>query len=110
MSTKPLSFYGQLNFTQIKEALKSGHIKAQRIQTKNGEQIVFDINVWVHEEADQFNNNAAVQCSLQKEAFEANVNNSYYIGNLKYKVPKVENASQEDIDNSVGEDDDDLPF
>ena len=110
MSTKPLSFYGQLNFTQIKEALKSGHIKAQKIQTKNGEQIVFDINVWVHEEADQFNNNAAIQCTLKKEAFEANVNNTYYIGNLKYKVPKVENATETDINNLLGDDDDDLPF
>lgn len=34
---KPLSFYGQINYTQLKKALRSGHIKAQRIQTKNGE-------------------------------------------------------------------------
>lgn len=92
---KPLSFYGQLNFTQIKAALKSGHIKASRIQTKNGEEIVFDINVWVHDQADQYNNNAAVQMSLKKESFEANVKNTFYIGNLKYQIPKVENATQE---------------
>ena len=45
MSQKPLSFYGQLNLTEIKEGLKTGNIKAQKIQTKKGEQIIFDINV-----------------------------------------------------------------
>ena len=109
--SKPLSFYGQINYTQLKKALQSGHVKIQKIQTKNGEEIVFDINVWVHDEADQFNNNAAIQCTLKKEAFEANVKNDYYIGNLRYKVPKVTEASQEDINNVfANDDDDDLPF
>jgi len=99
--SKPLSFYGQLNFTKIKEALKSGHIKAQKIQTKEGEQIVFDYNFWVHEEADQYNNNAAVQMHLKKEAFEAGVKNTYYIGNGRYQTPKVEDATEQDINNLV---------
>ncbi|EPM1459360.1 hypothetical protein RG089_002546 [Elizabethkingia anophelis] len=107
---KPLSFYGQINYTQLKKALRSGNVKAQRIQTKNGEEIVFDINVWVHEEADQYNNNAAIQCTLTKEAYEANVKNDYYIGNCRYKEPKSTEATQEDINNAVGNDDDDLPF
>ena len=89
MSQKPLSFYGQINYTKLKAAMKSGHIKMQKIQTKEGEQIVFDVNVWVHEEADPYNNNASVQCSLKKEAFDNNVANTFYIGNLKYKEAKV---------------------
>lgn len=84
---KPLSFYGQINLSEIKNAMDSGHVVAKKITTKKGEQVVIDINVWVHDEADQYNNNAAVQMVLKKEAFEANVNNSYYIGNLKYKTP-----------------------
>jgi len=108
--SKPLSFYGQLNFTHIKEALKSGHIKVQKIQTQNGQQIVFDINVWVHEESDQYNNNASIQCTLKKASFEAHVKNTFYIGNLKYKVPRVENATQDDINNLLRNEDDDLPF
>lgn len=107
----PLSFYGQINFTELKEALKSGHIKAQRIQTKKGEQIVFGVNVWVHSEADQFNNNAAIQMELHKEAFENKVQNTFYIGNLRYKIPTSTEASAEDIGNAVGNnEDDDLPF
>lgn len=107
---KQQSFYGQLNFTKIKEALKSGHIKAQRIQTKEGEQIVFDINVWVHDEPDQYSNNAAVQASLKKEAFEAGVKNTFYLGNLRFQTPKVEDATEQDIAAAVPEEDDDLPF
>ncbi len=107
--SKPLSFYGQLNLTEINEALKSGHIKAQKIQTKKGEQIVFDVMVWVHEEADQFNNNASVQCSLKTESHQANVKNTYYIGNLRYQIPKVETATDSDIAEAITEDDD-LPF
>lgn len=98
---KPLSFYGQLNLTEINEALKSGHISAKKIQTKKGDQIVFDINVWVHEEADNFNNNASVQMQLKKEAFEANVQNTYYIGNLRYKTPTTTEASAADISKEI---------
>ena len=109
--SKPLSFYGQLNFTEIKKALQSGHIKAQKIQTKNGEQVVFNINVWVHDEADQYNNNAAVQMELSKEAFENNLKNTFYVGNLRYKIPTATEATAEDIAKAVaGDDDDDLPF
>lgn len=108
---KPLSFYGQLNYTQIKAALKSGHIKAQRIQTKNGEEIVFSINVWVHEEADQYHNNAAIQMELTKIAFENNVKNSFYIGNLKYKAPTSKEATSADVNKATGEEDEnDFPF
>lgn len=108
--SKPLSFYGQLNFTEIKEALKSGHIKASRIQTRKGEQIVFDVNVWVHEEADEFNNNASIQCSLKRESYEANVKNTFYIGNLRFQAPKVKDATVEDLTKAVADEDDDLPF
>ena len=105
MSQKPLSFYGQLNLTEIKEGLKTGNIKAQKIQTKKGEQIIFDINVWVHGEADQYNNNASVQMQLKKEAFEGGVKNTYYIGNLKYQESKVTEASQEEISKALDDDD-----
>lgn len=107
---KPQSLYGQLNFTEIKEALKSGKIKAQRIQTKKGEQIVFDVNVWMHEEADQFNNNASIQCSLKEEIYKAGEKNPFYIGNLRFKAATATEATEKDIAGQVDEDDDDLPF
>lgn len=110
MSQKPLSFYGQLNYTEIMAALKSGMIKAQKIQTKKGEQIVFDVNVWVHEEADEYNNNASVQMSLTKEAFENNQKNTFYIGNLKYKLPTAVSATNEDINKHIEESNDDFKF
>ncbi len=108
--SKPLSFYGQLNFTEIKAALASGKIKAQKIQTQKGEQIVFDVNVWVNEEADQYNNNASVQMSLKKEVAQTGVKNTFYIGNLKYKQPTTENATQDDINKVVNDSEDDFPI
>lgn len=104
-----MSFYGQLNLTKIKAGLKSGHLKAQKIQTKEGEQVVFDVNVWVHGESDQYNNNASVQMQLKKEAFEGGVKNTFYIGNLKYQEVKVTEASQEEIDDLL-KDDEDVDF
>lgn len=109
MANKPPSFYGQLNLTEIKAALKTGHIKAKKIQTQKGEQIVFDVNVWVHEEADQYNNNASVQMQLKKEAFEGGVKNTFYIGNLKYQEVKVSEATQEEV-NEILDQDDDIDF
>lgn len=103
-----MSFYGSLNLTEILAALKSKTASVQKIQTQKGEQIVFDINVWVHEEADQFNNNASVQISLNKEAYANKVPNKLYIGNLKYRTPNAEDATAEDIEklaNDVNEDD-----
>lgn len=100
---KPLSFYGQINLTEIKKAMDSGHIVAKKISTKKGEQVVVDINVWVHEEADTYNNNATIQMVLKKEAFEANVNNSYYIGNLKYKVPVVQEVPSNEASSIIDE-------
>ena len=111
MSNKPLSFYGQINYTDLKAAMMSGHVKITKVQTKEGEKIFVDVNVWVHDEADQYHNNAAIQASLKKEAFEGGVKNTFYVGNLKYQTPKTTVATDEDVVNAVaGDDDDDFPF
>ena len=108
--SKPLSFYGQINYTKLKEAMKSGQIVGQKVQTKDGEQLFININVWVNEEADQYQNNASVQCQLTKEAYEAKEKNTYYIGNLRYQKPNVTDASAEYIAKVTEDDDDGLPF
>lgn len=112
MSNKPLNFYGQINYTDLKTAMMSGKVKMQKVQTKDGEKIFVDVNVWVHDEADQYNNNASVQCALKKEAYEAGEKNTYYVGNLKYQSPKSTEVTAQDIANEVGgaDKDDDLPF
>ena len=46
---------------------------------------------------------------LKKEAFEAGVKNTFYIGNGRYQTPKVEDATEQDINNLV-DDADDLDF
>lgn len=107
---KPLSFYGQINYTKLKEAMKSGKIVGQKVQTKDGEQLFININVWVNEEADQYNNNASIQCQLNKEAYEAKEKNTYYIGNLRYQTPSTKDATTEDIAKATEDDDDGLPF
>lgn len=110
MQNKPLSFFGQINYTDLKAAMTSGNVKMQKVQTKDGEKIFVDVNVWVHDEADQYNNNASVQCALKKEAYEAGAKNTYYIGNLKYQTPKNTEATAEDIANIASDDEDDFKF
>lgn len=112
MSNKPLNFYGQINYTDLKAAMMSGKVKMQKVQTKEGEKIFVDVNVWVHDEADQYNNNASVQCALKKEAYEAGEKNTYYVGNLRYQSPKTTEATAQDVANAVGgaDKDDDFPF
>lgn len=109
--SKPLSFYGQINYTDLRAAMQSGHVKVTKIQTNAGEKLFVDVNVWVHDEADQYNNNAAIQASLKKEAFQGGIKNTYYVGNLKYQMPKTTVATDEDVAKAIsGDDDDDLPF
>ncbi|MFL9835019.1 hypothetical protein [Chryseobacterium terrae] len=111
MSNKPLNFYGQINYTDLKAAMMSGKVKMQKVQTKDGEKIFVDVNVWVHDEADKYNNNASVQSALKKEAYEAGEKNTYYVGNLRYLTPKNTEISSEDVEKAfAGDDDDDLPF
>src|SRR5699024_2162599 len=104
------SFYGQLNWTKIKHALQSGKIRAQRIQTKHGEQIVFDVNVWVNQESDQYGQDASVQMQLTKEEFEAKEKNPYYIGTLRFREATATDVSPEEMKGLAGGEEDDLPF
>lgn len=104
--SKPLSFYGQINYTRLKNALKEGKVKAEWVETKNGKELMVNVNFWVKEEADQYNNNAALQLQNKPEFQEEY---GAYVGNFKYKVPKTQEASQDSINHLVG-DDDDLPY
>ncbi len=109
MSDKPLSFYGQIDYTELKEALISGKVKANWVELKKGKHLMVEVNVWVKDEADQYNNNASIQLQHKPE-FQGE--SAPYIGNLKYKKPKATEASTDSINNTVGtaEDDDDLPY
>ncbi|MEI7486434.1 MAG: hypothetical protein WCJ72_03315 [Chryseobacterium sp.] len=105
---KPLSFYGQIDYTELKEALKTGKVKASWVDFKTkGKRLMVDINVWVKEEADQYHNNASIQVQNKTEFQNEN---QAYIGNLKYKKPKVTEASAESVSNEVGDEDHDLPY
>lgn len=106
MSDKPLSFYGQIDYTELKEALKAGKVQATWVDTQKGKRLMVNLNVWVKEEADQYQQNASIQ--LQHKV-EFRSEKAPYIGNLKYQKPKVTEASQESITNEV-ENDDDLPY
>lgn len=108
MSNKT-NFYGQINYTRLVEAMKSGKVAGKRIQTKNGPQVVVDINVWVHDEP-RFNQDASIQCQLNKEAYEAGEPNPFYIGDLKRSTPKVQDIAPDQMAGMVDEVDDDLPF
>ncbi|PWN67617.1 hypothetical protein [Chryseobacterium oncorhynchi] len=106
MDNTPLSFYGQIDFTELQEALKTGKAKAAWVDLKKGRHLMVDINVWVKSEADQYNNNASIQVQNKTE-FQGE--NQAYIGNLKYKKPKTTEASSESISQAMTEEDD-LPY
>ena len=51
-----------------------------------------------------------MQCQFKKEAFEAGEKNTFYIGNLRFQTPKVEDATSEDIAKAASGDEDDFQF
>lgn len=75
------------------------------VSQKNGKNYL-NINLWLNDEADKFNNNGSIQVSQSKEEREAKVPKQY-IGNFKYAQVKTAQAQEETPDLEVA---DDLPF
>ncbi|MDR7712475.1 hypothetical protein [Riemerella anatipestifer] len=91
---KSRNFYGQINFDKLLEGVKSGKVKTQIVEKKDGSKFrAVNINVWVNDEP-KYNQDASI--SLQnKEEFQNEKN--IYIGNLKYMTSKVTEATAEDF-------------
>lgn len=94
--------YGSIDFTKLLELAKSGN-KAFSRSEKNGK-IYMNVNIWINDEKDKFDNDASIQTSFK----DATKEDKHYFGNLKFSEMKgtvdlSENAV--DIPNA-----DDLPF
>ena len=106
--SKPTSFYGSINFTDLKEALKNNKVSAKRVSTQKGEKIFVDVNFWVKEEANQFGQNASLQVQFKKE-FINDEEKKPYIGDFRFMASKESPLTAEDIAKETS-DEDDLPF
>lgn len=93
--------YGSINYDALLKILKTG--KAKTFVTESGVRLV-NINVWVNDKPDDYDNDASIQVQLKEKFVKAGEKNPY-IGNLKKHTPKITEAKAEDF-----EEDDDLPF
>ncbi|MEA1849242.1 hypothetical protein U9K52_09985 [Chryseobacterium sp. MHB01] len=92
--------YGSLNYDALLKAVKSGRVKV--FKTESGVRLI-NINVWVNDEPDKYDNDASIQVQLKDEFKEEKAD---YVGNLrKYVKKELKEGSSEDFN-----DDDDLPF
>ena len=96
--------YGSLNFSALKTALKTGKVKT--FTTESGVQLI-NINVWINDQPDNYDNDASIQVQFKDEFREEK---QPYIGNLKKYVKKepqtTDSASFVDDEDEI----DDLPF
>lgn len=95
--------YGSINYDALLEALKTGKIKTFR--TEKGVRLV-NINVWVNDEPDKYDNDASIQLQLKDDYSNTDEKNPY-IGNLKKHKQKIYEATAQDFQDET---DDDLPF
>lgn len=103
--SKPQSLNGSINLTKLIQLGKQGKLNSTRVQTKNdGECIFVNINVWIKDEADQYNQNASIEAIRPTDHEPAMPRN--YVGNMKFmQIKEAPAATPTDF-----EDDDDLPF
>ena len=94
--------YGSLDFSELLKLAKEGN-KAFSKSEKNGK-IYLNIQVWINDEKDKFDNDASVQTNFKDAAKEERI----YIGNLK-KSEKKEPLQLTENDSDIP-DENDLPF
>ncbi|MFK7049892.1 hypothetical protein V3Q77_08320 [Flavobacterium davisii] len=88
--------FGSIDFSKLLEEAKKGNKAFSR--GSNGK-IYLNVNVWVNDEKDQFDNIASIQTTFK----DATKDEKVYCGNLKQSTPKP--ITDTDIPN-----DSDLPF
>lgn len=97
------SFFGSIDYDKLVEALKTGQVKT--FKTDNGKRLV-NVNVWINDTEDQYDNIASISLSL-KDEFKEEKKKVVYIGNMKKSTPSITEAAAEDFNDAGNED---LPF
>lgn len=90
--------FGSICFSDLNEQVKKGHKAFSR--GKNGK-IYFNVNVWINDEPDQYNNEASVQLNFK----DATKDDQVYVGNLRISSGKPISPDSVDIVNE-----EDLPI
>ena len=93
--------YGSISLSKLNEMAKAGHKAFSK--GKDGK-IYFNVNVWINDTKDQYENDASVQVSFKDATKEEKV----YIGNLKFS--EVKEATHLQKNDAEIPSDEDLPF
>lgn len=91
-------FYGQLNMTELIDAMKAQHSAFRKVASKKnpGTEIIFaNVTMWENDQADQFGNTISLQLNSREDAKA--IEGKVYIGNLKLSVPKVNPITTQDV-------------
>lgn len=94
--------YGSINYDALLKAIKTGKVKT--FQTESGIRLI-NINVWINDQPDNFDNDASIQVQFKEEFREDKAD---YIGNLKKYVKKEPKEVGAEAFSSY--EDEDLPF
>ncbi len=81
-------FYGQLNVTEILDAIRAQHTSMKKVfsKKKNAEIIIANITMWENDVPDQFGNTCSIKLNSREDAKA--IETQSYIANLKISVPK----------------------
>jgi len=93
--------YGSVDFSKLLELAKAGNKAFSK--ASNGK-IYLNLNVWINDEKDKFENDASIQTTFKDSTKEEKI----YFGNLKisdHKAPEQLQENSSDIP-----DESDLPF
>lgn len=94
--------YGSINYDALLKEIRTG--KIQTFVTDSGVRLV-NINVWVNDEPNNYDNDASIQLQLKSEH---RGDKAPYIGNLRKYIKKEPTPGSEN--NFPEGEDDDLPF
>ena len=101
------NYYGSINYDLLLENLKAGKLKT--FKTEKGVRLI-NINVFVSDQPDQYENVASVSSPLKEEFHTeegGKKKNKVFIGNLKKSENSISEATADDFKE---DEDDDLPF
>lgn len=98
-------YFGQINYDELLETLKSGKANTQIVERKDGTKFrAVDVNIWLNAQKDQFGQDGSIQIGMKEE----HRSEKHYLGNLRKFTPKPpEEAKAETF---AQEEDDDLAF
>ena len=91
-------YYGQINMTELIDAMKEKHSAFKKISSKKtpGKEIILaNVTMWENDQPDQYGNTISLQLNSREDAKA--LEGKVYIANLKLSVPKENPITQKDV-------------